>query len=182
MRSLKRLPWDVNVALAPENKPYEYRKVDGDLLARPLFVREENENLEYYRFKVGINEARVLVVRKSDRVVLYHSKAKCSEFVVLGHDCFAVMTRRGDSVTVRGARIVSVDNPSIVVPACVSNLPCNSPWLPCSAPYIRNNVLWMNGHFFLFKDGEVKEICGSEVERLNFEDDNTGWKPAELAD
>ncbi len=182
MRSLKKLPWDANVALATENRPYEYRKVEGDLVARPLFVREENETIEYYRFKVSQNETRVLVIRKSDREVLYHSKAKHSEFVVLGHDCFAVMTRRGDQVTVRGTRVVSVANPNVIVPVSVSNLPCNSPWMPCSAPYIRNNVLWMNGHFFQFKDGNVKEITGPEVEKLNFEDEDTGWNSAKIAD
>ncbi len=182
MRSLKRLPWDVNVALATENRPYEYRKVNGDLVARPLFVREENETIEYYRFKLSQNDARVLVIRKFDREILYHSEIGCSEFVVLGHDCFAVMTRRGDQVTVRGTRVVSVVNPEVVVPVSVSNLRCNSPWMPCSAPYIRNNVLWMNGRFFQFKDGKVEEISGSEVEKLNFEDDNTGWNLANLAD
>jgi len=177
--NLNKLNWNVNVALDSNNVPYEYRKRNGKLVARPLFIREGNHKIEYYRVKQE-NKYSVLVIRKSDRKVLYHTTGAQSEFVVLGRSCFAVMQRLGGLVDGSLVKMISVENPEIVeqIPRCTC---VGSSWISCSDPYIRNRVLWLNGRYFFFDENNIiREISKKEFDRLNLEDRESGWEDAEL--
>lgn len=170
---------------------YETAEVDGKVYARRK-SNGENRYAQLKRIKQN-GHATVFIIRKDfeegskkySRALIYNGDGGCSQYGRLCGKFAILLSRTGDSVSVRSIKVIPIEHPELEFDFSINS---GNPWISCQKMDASGGVLSIHGQNFrfIFQDGKYvqEEISAQEAESMRrkapADFDGAEWLPVEF--